>query len=181
MALDSNQIQREWPLFYPGNVLEDNRGSFRELFSNSRLRSVGIEIPPIQQVNSIIGNHLSIRGFHAHEDGWKILSCISGEITEAFLDLREESNDFGKSYSVKLSENDGTIVVIPPKVAHAFQVTSHTASIIYVTSAEYSEGSEIDINPMSAEVKKFWLTPGIISDRDTKSIDLGEFLQKNWS
>jgi dTDP-4-dehydrorhamnose 3,5-epimerase len=176
MVSDSKHSQREWPLFYSGEIRIDERGTFRELFSSSILKSFGEIIPPMQQTNSIVGVQGSIRGFHAHRKSWKVLSCLTGEILEVFLDLRKESKDFGKSFSIRISQGDGIVAIIPPEIAHAFQVTSPEATIVYASSTEYLEGSEIDINPQSVGLKNFWSTPLILSERDSKSVHLNEFL-----
>lgn len=179
MARVSKHFQRDWPLFHSGEIHVDERGNFRELFSNSILKSFGEIIPPMQQTNSIVGVQGSIRGFHAHRKSWKVFSCLSGEILEVFLDLRQESKDFGKSFSIRMSEGDGITAIIPPEIAHAFQVTSSAATIVYASSTDYLEGSEIDINPQSDGLKNFWSTPLILSERDSRSVHLNEYLLKN--
>ena len=50
----------------------------------------------------------------------KYLSVLKGEIFDVVVDLRKNSKNFGKYFSIKLSDKNGISVFIPPGFAHGF-------------------------------------------------------------
>ena len=69
----------------------DNRGTFDVLFEDTAIRQEFPSFPKLEQVNMIRAVKSSLRGFHGTKNDsnhWKIVTCISGRVKEAYLDIR---------------------------------------------------------------------------------------------
>jgi len=121
-------------------VYEDCRGSFTESFN---LREVQKIIGPyefVQDCHSVSTKNV-IRGLHyqiEHAQG-KIVRCLSGEIYDVIVDLRQSSETFGKWIGTRLTPGPYQLWV-PPGFAHGFSVLSPTAEVLYkVTDYQHVE------------------------------------------
>lgn len=126
------------------NVFEDNRGSFTESFN---LREVQKIIGPyefVQDCHSISTKNV-VRGMHyqiEHPQG-KLVRCLFGEIYDVIVDLRKNSETFGKWVGFYLRPGPEQLWV-PPGFAHGFRVLSERAEVLYkVTDYQYKEHEKI--------------------------------------
>ncbi len=72
-----------------------------------------------------------LRGLHfQHGDKAqkKLVFCISGEIEDIALDMRHDSDTYGKVFRIKLEGMDGRGVIVPEGFAHG--IYAHEPSII---------------------------------------------------
>ncbi len=168
------------PVIIEGPIFKDFRGEFRTIYAESLVLASYQEIPKFSQTNLIRGEYGALRGFHAgtiRSNHWKAVSCIQGEVLEAFLDLRPESSTFGQVRTHLASGVRNELIVIPPGFGHGMQsITSNTISV-YSTNVEYKDQEEIDVNPLSQEYLNFWINPLIISQRDKKSKTISELIR----
>jgi dTDP-4-dehydrorhamnose 3,5-epimerase len=99
---------------------------------------------------------------------------LSGEIFFAAIDLRINSNLFGKVRTTTIRENNQ--VSIPRMVATGFQVLSTDATILYFLDSVHKPHEDITINPTSCGIS--WPHPlGAISSRDLQASTLDEYLE----
>ena len=63
-----------------------------------------------------------IRGLHLQRKfaQGKYLSVLKGEIFDVVVDLRKNSKNFGKYFSIRLSDKNGLSIFIPEGFAHGF-------------------------------------------------------------
>lgn len=145
----------------------DKRGKFQKLYNQIFIDELGLDIN-IRESFISESNKGDIRGMHYQNipfENYKIVSCISGEIIDVVLDLRLESPSYGISQSIELSCDSNKSVIIPPGIAHGFQVLSNTAVVHYLSTREYSSENDMGIlwNSFGFE----WpLSIGNISERD---------------
>lgn len=166
----------------------DQRGSFTEVFNYPYLKSLYPNMPSSFLQNNLIEAKLkALRGFHGAretDNHWKIVTCISGSVIDAYLDIRSSSETFGEIAFTILNSLELYTVIIPPGFAHAMQSTSEISKVIYSTNKVYSDQKEIDINPFQGLRSSFWLQQPILSQRDTTAqsfvnlIEMGEFLSR---
>jgi len=151
---------------------EDERGSFEMAFEFDELRTQVSNFPEIQQINVLHGVKGSVRGFHyseASENHWKVITPVYGEVRDAFLDVRENSEFFGVSGYIDLTPADLTSVVIPPGFAHGVQTLSRSSVTIYGTNIPFRDNNEKAFNPMKSGLDRIWKKPEILSARDEEA------------
>ncbi len=121
-------------------VLEDNRGFFMESYKKSDFLSAGI-LDEFNQDNYSKSQKGVLRGLH-YQDGdmkqAKLVRCVKGKIFDVVVDIRKDSETYGKWLGVELSEQNNYILYIPEGFAHGFVVLSDEADVMYKTSNEYS-------------------------------------------
>jgi len=160
----------------------DKRGSFTEVCNYPHLKSLHPNMPSsFLQINLIEAKLKALRGFHgAHEadNHWKIVTCVSGGIIDAYLDIRSSSDTFGEIAFVMMNSLELHTVIIPPGFAHAMQSTSKVSKVIYSTNKVYSDQKEIDINPFQGLRSTFWLQKPILSQRDSTAQSFVNLIKK---
>ena len=109
----------------------------------------------------------------------KHLSVIKGEIFDVAIDLRKNSKSFGKYFQIKLSEENGTSIYIPPGFAHGF-VGLKKENIIYYHCTNYrSKNHEVGVKWNDKDVNIKWpINKPILSNKDKTNISLKEFIRK---
>ena len=119
--------------------LKDSRGYFMETYHQDRYRESGID-PFFVQDNLSYSVQGTLRGLHyqiKHAQA-KLVQVISGEIYDVAVDIRPESDTFGKWTCVYLSDANKRQLFIPEGFAHGFFVVRKTALFSYKCSDVYS-------------------------------------------
>ncbi len=161
-------------------VFPDERGLFREWFKAEEICSIDKNFS-VQQGNYSKSKKSVIRGIHysiAPQGQSKVVTCVSGSITDILVDLRVGSPTYLKVEQIQLAEDSGVVVYIPTGVGHGFIVKSEFASVAYLTSSTYAPDYEKAICPTDPALGISWpLLPGesgIISQADTSAPTLGQ-------
>jgi len=119
----------------------DERGDFRRIFCQKELADLGIDFD-IRQVNqSLTKQKGAIRGLHFQKEPKaedKIVRCIRGAIYDVAVDLRPDSQTYGKWLSQELSQDNEKMFLIPKGFAHGFQVLVNDSIVEYFMSEFYS-------------------------------------------
>ncbi len=76
----------------------------------------------------------------------KLVRCVSGEIFDVAVDLRQESSTCGQWIGVHLSADNQRQLWIPEGFAHGFLVISEQADVIYKTNQYYQPNAERCLN-----------------------------------
>jgi len=154
-------------------IFADSRGYFLESFNSEVLRKEGIEFNPVQdnESKSVKG---VIRGLHyqlnPHSQA-KLIRVIEGKIFDVALDLRRNSETFGKWYGIELNSDSKNQLFIPRGFAHGFSVLSDVAIVQYKCDNVYNPAMERGINIMDTELNIDWQidkSACTISDKDIK-------------
>ena len=128
-------------------ALKDDRGFFCEMYKRSDFVLAGIPAEFVQDNHSYSFRNV-LRGLHfqlpPHEQG-KLIRVVSGRIWDVAVDIRQGSSSFGKWVGVELSDEDNTMLWIPPGFAHGFVVLSEAAHLTYKCTSEYDSASESGI------------------------------------
>lgn len=120
------------------DVYVDERGSFTETFNWNKFKTQIKDCAPFVQDNHSISKKGVLRGLHyqiRHPQG-KLVRCISGEVFDVIVDLRQSSKTFGKWFGVKLNRPNLQLWV-PAGFAHGFYTLSDTAEITYKVDDYY--------------------------------------------
>ena len=161
-------------------VFPDERGLFREWFKAEEISSIDEDFS-VQQANFSKSKKSVIRGIHysiAPQGQSKVVTCVSGAITDILVDLRVGSPTYLKVEQILLAEDSGDVVYIPTGVGHGFIVESEAASVAYLTSSMYAPDYEKAICPTDPALGITWpIQPGelgIISQADTYAPTLAQ-------
>lgn len=157
-------------------VTSDIRGMFIKLHPLSELGnnldSVALSFNP--KTGTIRGLHFQIEPY-AEE---KLVSCVQGAVFDVAVDLRPESQTFGKWTSFELSADNAMQAYLPKGIAHGFQTLMPNSILHYGLTASYAADSSYVIDPLgdlniSWPVKEF-----LISDRDAQGVSLSYAIRK---
>ena len=124
----------------------DERGYFMESFRQDLLEKyLGRKINFIQDNESKSNQFGVLRGLHyqiAPYTQSKLVRVNKGRVLDIALDIRRDSQSFGKYVSVELSEKNKRQVFIPNGFAHGFVVLSEEAVFTYKVDQYYSKSHE---------------------------------------
>jgi dTDP-4-dehydrorhamnose 3,5-epimerase len=153
--------------------LEDSRGYFSRLFCLNLLYNY-IGNKTIKQINqSFTKKRGSVRGMHFQSYPnleMKIVSVLKGEIFDVAVDLRKGSPTFLNTFSINLSENNMTSLIIPEGFAHGFQTLTDDCEMIYLHTELYSPQSEGSIHFKDTTLNIKWPFDIVdVSDKDLKN------------
>lgn len=155
------------------NVFEDDRGSTAVPFHGIEFsRCAGREFNISQTLLSKSSRNC-LRGMHYQDSSApvaKIVSCLSGKIQDAIVDLRQTSPTFGQWVCVELSFNDALQIYIPAGMAHGYLTLSDSSTVFYLQEGLYNSEASCILAWNDPDVNIEWLlnenTPLDMSDRD---------------
>jgi len=118
------------------SVHGDSRGWFKENWQRAKMTAFGIpDLRVVQNNISFNANRGVTRGIHA--EPWdKFISLGSGKIFGAWVDLREGSPTYGKSYCCEMGVD--TAVFVPRGVGNGFQALEDGTVYTYLVDAHWS-------------------------------------------
>jgi dTDP-4-dehydrorhamnose 3,5-epimerase len=164
------------PTFIAGAMLlepelrRDERGFFSRLFCKDELAASGLinEFPQIN--NSCSAERGTLRGLHYQlppATEAKLMRCIRGSIFDVIVDLRPESNSFGKWLGVTLTSENRKMLFVPKGCAHGFLSLEDDAEVIYFASERYQPGQERGLRFDDPGLAIDWpVPPAVVSDKD---------------
>lgn len=120
--MEFTRIDIEGPLVIQPKVFGDRRGYFFESYSRGDFESFGIN-PDFVQDNQSLSNKGVLRGLHFQKPPFeqgKLVRVITGAVQDVIVDIRKDSRTYGKSFSIELTEDNKTMLWIPPGFAHGF-------------------------------------------------------------
>lgn len=120
---------------------EDQRGFFARTWCQQEFEDHGLNSKLVQCSISFNNRKGTLRGMHFQEapfEETKLVRCTKGEIFDAIIDLRPNSETFKKYFSVILNEENRLMLYIPPGFAHGFQTMTENAEVFYQMSQFYS-------------------------------------------
>lgn len=161
-------------------VFGDERGYFMETYNYNDYKEAGIDQNFVQD-NQSMSTKGVLRGLHFQinypQD--KLVRVISGEVFDVAIDLRPDSETFGKWYGVILSAENKKQFFIPKNFAHGFLVLSETAEFAYKCTDFYHPDDEGGLLWNDPDIGIDWpITNGmelIISDKDKKWSGIKEY------
>ena len=114
-------------------VFGDERGFFLETFQTVRYQQeagIDLEFVPDNHSRSARG---VLRGLHFQENNpqGKLIKVLYGEIYDVAVDLRKDSNTYGRWIGKKLSYRNKKQLFIPPGFAHGYCALSDKTIVMY--------------------------------------------------
>jgi dTDP-4-dehydrorhamnose 3,5-epimerase len=121
----------------------DSRGYFMETYSQRDMEEAGINIAFVQDNQSCSVKGV-LRGLHFQKNfpQTKLVRVIKGSVFDVAVDLRKDSDTYGKWYGVELTEENKKQFLIPKGFAHGFLVLSDIAEFCYKCDDFYHANDE---------------------------------------
>lgn len=121
----------------------DNRGYFMETYNQNDMHEAGLDMVFVQD-NQSMSKKGVLRGLHFQKkySQGKLVRVIKGIVFDVAVDLRPESETYGKWYGVELSERNKKQFYISEGFAHGFLVLSDEAEFCYKCTDFYHPGDE---------------------------------------
>ena len=160
-------------IIYKKDTFKDNRGYFRELYLQKHFNTrFPFDVMSYSKKNVLRGLHLQIKKPQA-----KLITVLKGKIFDVCVDCRKKSKTFGKYFSIKMSENENTSLLIPAGFAHGFYTLSDNVILHYKCSNYRHKDSETGILWNDKTLKIKWPNKKpIVSEKDQKNITFEEFI-----
>ena len=151
----------------------DNRGSLRETYNKKLLNKKFVfEYCTTSKKNILRGFH-----FQTKFQQSKYVNVLKGKILDVVVDLRKNSQTFGKSFKIVLSQKNATSLFIPKGFAHAY-FSYDTENIIYYKldnfyKPKFEDGIIFNDKKLKIKWPKLKM---IISKKDKKLRSLKDFI-----
>ena len=167
-------------------VFGDARGYFTETYNERDYAEAGIDCRFVQD-NQSASKKGVLRGLHfqLHYPQDKLVRVIRGAVFDVAVDLRKDSETFGKWYGIELSEENKKQFFIPKNFAHGFLVLSDYAEFCYKVTDFYHPNDEGGLMWNDPDIGINWPMPEgvnaeqlILSEKDKVNWTFKEYLKK---
>jgi len=159
------------------DVSYENEDVFVKGFERDSFYYLGLDFA-IKETYYSVSKKGTLRGMHFQippHGITKLITCIEGEIYDAVIDLRKESQSYHKSFTTILSSENRKILVVPEGFAHGFYALSEKAVLLYLCSGVYNPLSDTGIRWDSCGID--WPNENpIMSERDKSLMPLKTFI-----
>ena len=150
--------------------ISDSRGFFmrfydREIFAANGLQTIWQQesVSFNRQINTVRGLHFQLPPM----EETKIVRVVQGAILDVLVDLRKDSETYGKWEAVELTAENNTAVYIPKGFAHGFKTLAENSLVEYKIDAKYDASSASGIYWNDVDLKIDWNTENpIASEKD---------------
>jgi dTDP-4-dehydrorhamnose 3,5-epimerase len=167
MKVQSTQIPEV--LIVEPTVFGDDRGFFLESFNEREMCNIGIDAHFVQDNHSRSQRNV-LRGLHYQisQPQGKLVRVVSGKVYDVAVDVRRDSQAFGKWVGVELSAENKRMLWMPPGLAHGFVVLSDSADFLYKATDYYAQEFERTILWNDPDLAIEWPLAGqpILSSKD---------------
>ena len=154
------------------NVYRDERGLFYETYNKKNFEKVtGLTVDFVQDNQSISSKGV-LRGLHFQKGALaqaKLVRVVKGKVLDIVVDVRKNSETFGKSFSIILDDVEHLQLFVPRGFAHGFITLSDQSIFSYKCDNYYDKASESGIIYNDATLALDWHLPEeefIISEKD---------------
>ena len=161
------------PKIIKSKIFKDNRGFLRETFRNNLLNKINFpfDVMSFSKKNVLRGLHIQIKNPQA-----KIITVTHGKIFDVAVDLRKKSKNFGKYFSIIISDKSDFSFYIPKGFAHGFICLSDKCTVNYKCSDYRNSKFERTLSWNDPKLKIKWPSKKpILSLKDKYGLKLDSF------
>lgn len=155
----------------------DERGYFSQFYVKKQFEEQGLDkvFGEVVQTNRSKSSKGVIRGLHFQKNPKcqaKLVECLNGAVLDVVVDLRKDSDTYGKWTSVLLTPENGRQLLVPRGFAHGFVSLKDDTLFQYLVDNEYAKDLEDGIyydDPelgIDWQLEKYGIDNPIISDKD---------------
>ena len=120
----------------------DARGFFESITSDE-LKHLGFK--NFSQFSDSMSGKGILRGLHYQEDPYcqaKMVRCVRGKVVDIVMDVRKDSDTYGKCVAVELTPENGRFLFVPRGFAHAYLALEDNSLFEYYVDNEYNTRRE---------------------------------------
>lgn len=141
----------------------DERGYFVETYNQKDMYQAGLDMDFVQD-NQSKSTKGVLRGLHYQKEypQGKLVRVTKGRVFDVAVDLRENSETYGKWYGIELSDENFKQFYISEGFAHGFLVLSDEAVFQYKVTDFYHPGDEGGLAWNDPEIGIEW--PEVVGD-----------------
>ena len=162
-------------------VFGDDRGYFFESWSKQSFAKVGLDLDFVQDNQSLSSKGV-LRGLHFQNPPYsqgKLVRVIKGAVLDVSVDIRKDSPTYGQHFSRELSEENKTIVWIPPGFAHGFVTLEDNTIFSYKCTGVYNKESEEALLWNDKDLNINWeINNPLVSEKDLVAGNFKDFESK---
>ena len=163
-------------------IFADERGYFAETFRLDLLEDFCKQKFDFVQDNESLSNAGVLRGLHFQLPPCaqtKLVRVVRGRVLDVAVDIRKDSNTFGKFVAVELSGENKRQMLLPKGFAHGFLVLENDTIFSYKVDSYYSKECDRGILWNDAQIGVNWgdfydLNKLILSKKDLIQPKLSE-------
>ena len=172
-----SQTKFEEAKIFTPEVYYDDRGFFMESFNSFIQDEIGLNFV---QDNHSKSHKYVLRGLHYqwNDPMGKLVRVVSGAGRDVLVDIRENSETYGKYQSFELSEYNNHILWAPPGFAHGFLSLEDDTHLCYKNTALHNPECEGAINPINSGLDIDWGVPNdkiILSEKDREAFSFQDY------
>jgi len=163
-------------------IFGDERGSFFETFNKEKFQKLtNLEIDFLQD-NEAFSNKGTLRGLHFQKGKFaqaKLVRVVKGKVLDVVVDLRPESNSFGKHFSIILSGENKKQFFVPRGFAHGYSVLEDNTIFCYKCDNYYHPEAEDGLIFNDKDLNIDWKIPAeniILSEKDARLLNFKDFI-----
>lgn len=178
MQFTELEIPGVW-LIEPGRY-GDARGYFMETWRRDEFEAhVGYPVEFVQD-NESLSSRGVLRGLHFQRGRLsqaKLVRVSRGAVLDVAVDLRPESETFGRHVAVELSADNARQLFVPRGFAHGFVVVSDVAQFQYKVDNRYAPEAEATLRFDDPALGIDWRLPAaelLLSEKDLKGCPLSQ-------
>ena len=151
-----------------------------ETYNYNDFAEAGIDCQFVQD-NQSASKKGVLRGLHSQKEypQDKLVRVVNGEVYDVAVDMRPESETFGKWFGVLLSAENKKQFFIPKRFAHGFIVLSDYAEFCYKVTDFYHPNDELGVKWNDPQIAVEWPMPEGMTEKDLifsdKDLVLGSF------
>ncbi len=153
-------------------VFYDDRGYFFESFNKKQFTELTGKNINFVQDNESKSKYGTLRGLHYQIEPFaqtKLVRVIKGRVLDIAVDIRNNSETYGKYFSLELTDKNKKQLLIPRGFAHGFVVLSEEAIFSYKCDNYYNKNAEGGIIYNDRQLNIDWgISPNdiILSNKD---------------
>lgn len=170
-------------------VFEDSRGFFLESYNYNDFKEIEIDSIFVQDNHSKSSKGV-LRGLHFQKGEFaqaKLVRILKGAVLDVAVDLRKDSQTFGKYVAIELSEENKKMFFIPRGFAHGFLALTDEVESYYKCDNFYAPQAEDGLVWNDDDLKIEWNFKKykinekelIISEKDKKNKSFLEYKKEN--
>lgn len=158
----------------------DSRGYFMETYNQNDMKAAGLDMVFVQDNQSCSVKGV-LRGLHFQKQfpQGKLVRVIKGTVFDVAVDLRSDSETYGKWFGIELSEENKKQFYIPQGFAHGFLVLSDVAEFCYKCTDFYHPGDEGGLAWNDPEIGIVW--PQLVGEYKGNASSAGYMLEDGTS
>lgn len=167
--MEFRTFELDGPLEILPRKIADDRGYFSEIFRNDQFAARAGQVDFVQDNQSLSVRTGTIRGIHfqSHPAAQgKLVRCLAGKVLDVAVDLRRDSETYGRWISTQLTPEANNQLWIPVGFGHAFCTLEPNSVLSYRVTSYYSPDNDKGVAWDDPDIAIDWPD---VADPDTLS------------